>query len=101
MLRQSRLSTEYVRVLVSHKVAGAVVDPTADVGQAAFMIPGQEPTEDDWETSSWESSGDQHWLCCLVGPDGVALPRGTYDVWVRIADSPTFPNKKAGALVIF
>ena len=101
MLRQSRLSTEYVRVLVSHKVAGVIVDPTADVGQMSFMVPGHEPTEDDWQTATWESSGVQHWLCCNVGPDAVVLPKGSYDVWVRVADSPTFPNLKAGTLVIF
>lgn len=101
----SSLSKEYVRVRVFAKNAGAAVNPTADVVEMAFKSDGTEPSTPDWKTAAWETDAttdpDTYYARCLVGPGGtVTLTDGSYDVWVRVTDSPEIPVKKAGRLVV-
>jgi hypothetical protein len=105
VLTISSLSKEYVRVRVAAKNAGAVVNPTADVVEMAFTLADAEPTTPDWKTASWETDAatepDTYFARCLVGPGGtVTLADGTYQVWVRVTDSPEIPVKKSGVLVV-
>ena len=89
----------------SAKDNGATVNPTADTVQMAFISGGAEPAGGDWKTAVAETDGttnpDTHLARCLVGPGGTAtLADGTYDVWVKIADSPETPVKKSGVLIV-
>jgi hypothetical protein len=98
----SAASLQYVRVPVAAKVAGAVVDPTADVVTMAFMAGGT-PTTGDLKTASWETdpttSPPTYSARCLVGPGGaVTLTAGLWSVWVKITDSPEIPLLHAGSL---
>jgi hypothetical protein len=104
-LTVSSLTTEYVRVQVAVKDSGEFVDPTSDLVQMAFPLPGVEPSGGDWQAASWESdvgtTPPSYFARCLVGPLGtVILADGTYDVWVKITDTPEIPVRKVGALVV-
>lgn len=97
----SVLSKEYVRVKVSASEAGAAVDPTTDTVVMAFPVHGVAPVTGDWKAASWETAGSAFYARCLVGPSGtVTLAVGSYDVWVKVTDSPEVPAIKAGQLKI-
>lgn len=102
----SVLDLEYVRVPVSAKTAGADVNPTSDTVVMAFTaIPGVDPVGGDWKTSSWETDAtttpSTYYARCLIGPGGtIALAVGSYQVWVKVTDSPEVPVKRAGVLVV-
>lgn len=106
-LALSSLSTQYVKVPVVATSAGAVVDPTADTVQFAFVAIGTVPGTSDWKAGSWEKTGAiasntfQCWARCLVGPSGSANPGvGVWDVWVKIFDNPETPVIYAGQVNI-
>lgn len=101
MLRISTLDTEYIRVPVAAKEAGAVVDPTGDTVQMAFPLAGVDPVSGDWKTASWETAGTTYYARCLVGPTGdVTLTDGLYDAWVKVTDTPEVVVRKAGQLQV-
>jgi hypothetical protein len=101
----SALSLEYVRVPVAAKQSGLVVDPSADVVKLAFTAAGVDPVSGDYKTSSWETDAtttpSTYYARCLVGPAGtVTLAAGTYQVWVKVTDSPEIPVKRSGTLIV-
>ena len=101
----SALSLEYVRVPVAAKQAGAVVNPTADTVTMAFSAAGVDPVAGDYKTASWETDAtttpSTYYARCLVGPAGtVTLAAGTYEVWVKVTDSPEIPVKRSGTLIV-
>jgi hypothetical protein len=103
-LEISSLSKEYIRVPVSATAAGVPVNPTADVVQMAFVTSG-EPAGGDWKSADWETNAETspptYYARCLVGPGGtVTLADGTYQIWVKVTDSPEVPVKRAGVLVV-
>jgi hypothetical protein len=105
MLIQSVLSVEYVKVPVSAEESGAAVDITADVVEMAFPLQDVAPVSGDWETAAWETDAtttpDTYLARCLVGPGGAAtLVVGTYDVYVRVTDTPEVVVRRAGNLKI-
>ena len=67
----------------------------ADTVQMAFTpltYPETSPTS--WITGSWVTfPGPAYWAQALVGPanGGTALSLGTYQVWVKVTDSPAVP----------
>jgi len=95
-LSQSSLSTPYVQTLITVQSASSY-NPTSDTVQFAFpalTYPPASPT--NWVTGSWVTyPGPAYWAQCLVGPaagaGGTALSLGTYQVWVKITDSPEVP----------
>jgi hypothetical protein len=98
----SASSTEYVRVPVSAKASGSVVDPTADTVVMAFIAGTSTPGVSDWKTASWETDAttdpDTYYARCLAG-SAVTLTAGTtYMVWVKVTDSPETPIKRCGLL---
>ena len=71
----------------------------------AFTAAGVDPVGGDYKTSSWETDAtttpNTYLARCLVGPGGtVALAAGTYEVWVKITDSPEIPVLRSGTLVV-
>jgi hypothetical protein len=97
----SRLSTEYVQVQVTFTVSGAQVNPTGDTVQMAFTHGGALPGVSDWHTASWETAGTVHYAQCLVGPSGgVVLAPGTWNVWLKVTDSPEVPVRSPAQLQI-
>lgn len=105
MLSQSALSLEYVKVPVAARESGAAIDITSDVVEMAFTLQDVAPLSGDWEAAAWETDAtttpDTYLARCLVGPSGTAtLTAGTYDVWVRVTDTPEIVARKAGNLEI-
>jgi hypothetical protein len=91
----SAQSRQYVKVPVTAKLAGAVVNPTSDVVQMAFALMGG-AAPGTWSSAAWEtdsSTSPATYLArIMVGPGGtVALTAGIYDVWVKVTDSPEIP----------
>lgn len=102
MLELSTASTEYLRVPISAREAGAPVDPTADTVNLAFTTGGT-PGEDDWRAGSWETDPttdpDTHYARCLIGPAGTGtLAVGQWTIWVRIDDNPEMIVRRVGLL---
>lgn len=97
-----RETVEYVRVPVKATEAGLPVDPTADAVTMAFEREGSRPTT--WHTAEWETDATavplKHYVRCIVGPGHVELVRATYNVWVKIVDSPEIPVLLSGVLII-
>ncbi len=91
---QSVLSTNYVQILVTVQSPGSY-SPVGDVVQMAFTpltYPPTSPTS--WVTGSWTTfPGPAYWAQALVGPanGGTALSLGTYQVWLKVTDSPAVP----------
>lgn len=101
----SSLSTEYIKCQVEFTVAGVVTDPSTDTVQMAFVAPGTDPVSGDWTAASWESdittpSKPIRYVRCLMGPGAKVLAKGSYTVWVKIADNPETPAKPAGLLEV-
>jgi|SRR6185295_9897766 len=100
----SHLSLEYVKVPVGVVINGVTYDPHLDVITMAFPLRGVDPVVGDWKAASWEADGDGGWLArCLVGPaPGVIqlAANTTYDVWLKITDSPEVPVRKVGLLEV-
>jgi hypothetical protein len=102
IVAQSVLDTEYVLVPVAAVFNGALYNPTGDAVAFAFMVSGN-PGVSDWHTGEWENTGVATYAArCLVGPanGGVALPVGTYSLWVKITDAPEIPVNEVGILSI-
>jgi hypothetical protein len=100
-LTQSVLSTEYVSIGVSFTVANNAIDPTGDDVSFAFCAPGVEPASGDWHAGSWAEGGPPYLAQFLVGPSGqVTLTAGTWEVWIKVQDTPEVPVKHAATLTI-
>ncbi len=100
----SSLSLEYVRLPVSAKDSGAMVNPTGDAVAMAFMASGS-PAGGDWKTASWETDATTtpptYYARCLVGPSpGNPLAPGTYMIWLRITDAPEIPARPVAPLIV-
>lgn len=103
----SSLSKEFVKVRVSGRRGGAVIDPTGYTVEFAFTAaatPATEPDEADWVVGSWETDATQenHYHArCLVGPSGaITLANGTHDVWVRFDDTLERPVRRVGRIIV-
>lgn len=101
----SSLSKEYVKVQVSATEGGAPVNPTADTVEMAFKTAPTLPAGGDWKAATWETDNagptPVYYARCLVGPGGtITLAAGTYDVYVRVTDSPEIPVFDVGKLVV-
>lgn len=102
----SVLATQYVKCQISATEAGVTSDPSTGTVEFAFISEannGSSPTSGDWKSGSWETGTfGGYWGRCLVGPTGgvIALPVGSYDVWVRVTKSPEVVVKMVGTLVI-
>jgi hypothetical protein len=101
MSQSSVLSTEYLKVPVTFTVAGADIDPTGDPVQVALPVHGTDPVSGDWVTGSWEVQGSTRWARILIGPGAKVLAKGTYDVWVKVTDSPEVPALKGGTHIVY
>ncbi len=102
-LSQSSLSTKMLQILVTVK-SPAGYNPTGDVVQMAFTpLTYPETSPASWVTGSWTTfPGPAYWAQALVGPanGGTALPLGTYQVWLKVTDSPTVPVEQPCLLTI-
>lgn len=101
----STASLEYVLVPIAAKASGVVVNPTADTVQMAFLTASTAPVAGDFKSASWETDAttdpDTYYARCLVGTGGaVALAAGTYNVWVKVTDSPEVPVLHCGYLKV-
>lgn len=72
----------------------------------AFVAHGATPGFSDWQSAVWktDTTGNvpAYFACCLVGPGGtITLVAGTYDVWVKISDSPEIPAILSGQVQVF
>lgn len=100
----SAASTEYVRVPVSARASGSVVNPTGDTVTMAFMSTAANPGDSDHKTASWETDAtttpDTYYARCLVGPAGVVTLTAatTYRVWVKVTDTPEVVLRPVGSL---
>ncbi|GAC1519390.1 MAG: hypothetical protein NVS2B16_25650 [Chloroflexota bacterium] len=99
-------SLEYVRVAVATSLSGASVNPTGDVVQMAFTVPGTSPIASDWKTASWEidatTTPSTYYARALVGPGAgvITLTPGTWDAWIKIVDNPEIPAKHSGPIQV-
>lgn len=106
MFTLSALSTEYIPIQVSASVNGqSGYNPTSDAVSMAFINGTANPQTSDWHTASWQTysspSGASYIAVCLVGPTGgVVLSVGTYNIWLKITDSPEVPVRQVGILQI-
>lgn len=100
MIELAALTNEYIRVQVSAKEDGVPVNPTADVVELAFMTSGS-PGTSDWVTGEWETDATTNPDTYYARRLTLALAPGSYDVWVRIHDSPETVVRKAGPMILF
>jgi hypothetical protein len=98
----SVLSEQFIVVPVTLARSGAPYDPTADAVSFAFTAPGKQPVSTDWVNGQWETTPRGTYNAkCLVGPTGaIALPVGTYLIWVRVTDNPEVPVRQVDTLVV-
>ena len=102
----SHLSTQYVLIPVSATKNGSSYNPTSDTVQFAFApTPTYVPQNSDWVSGSWITNSSNilypYSAQCLVGPGGTtSLGLGTYQIYIKISDSPETPVLVAGQLVV-
>ena len=103
MINISVLSKDFIRVPVSAEEDGLAVDPTGDVVEMAIVTASTDPVGGDWNTAAWETAGSIYYARLLVGPGSSfgALSAKTYDVWVKVTDSPEIPAMRAGPLQVW
>lgn len=96
----SDLSTVFIKSRIVATKNGAAYNPTGDVVEVAFKLPGVDPAGPDWHAASWETAGTAYYARLLVGPvGGLVLAVGTYIMWIRITDSPEVPVLDAPGFV--
>jgi hypothetical protein len=104
MYSQSVLSTVYVQIPVTAQGTAGAWNPTGDTVQFAFTpvtYPVTSPTS--WAAGTWATfPGPAYRALCLVGPGagGTALSIGTWQVWLKISDSPEVPVLQPSLLQI-
>lgn len=104
----SSQSKEYLKVPVSARDSGGVVDPTGSPVAFAFLAPEVTPdvattwTSGSWETATQPGTGaDIYKARCLIGPSGaITLSAGSYDVWIRVTHNLEAVMRKAGSIRI-
>lgn len=94
----SALSREYVHVAVTAAdVDNTPVDPSSSAVEIAIVTAGTSVADGDFDDATWDALGDDPYVAkVLVGPGGspsvTTLTAGTtYDVYVRVTDSPEVP----------
>jgi hypothetical protein len=96
----SDLSTVFIKSRIIATKNGASYNPTGDVVEVAFKLPGVDPAGPDWHAASWETAGTAYYARLLVGPaGGLVLAVGTYRMWIRITDAPEVPVLEAPGTV--
>ena len=91
------ISTEYARV----KLTADVTLNTQTVELAFLTSSTAEPASGDWHTATWLGTADTtRYAGVLVGPNGLVLAEGVYQVWWRITDTPEVPARNAGRITI-
>lgn len=103
MLYVANTSLEYVRVPVSATEEGITQNISTTVVSMAFLAEGSDPPSSGsaaWKSAGWETdestTPDTYYARALVGPGGVQqLTAGTWDVYVKITDSPEVVIRKA------
>lgn len=100
-------SRVFVPATVTATSRGLPYNPTGDVVQFAFTASGASLAGATWVAGEWDGdspvpgTSSDYTALCLVGPGGtVALPVGTYQVSVKITDSPEIPVLSAYLLKI-
>ena len=97
----NRNSKEYLPVQVSATKEGVSFNPTGDSVQIAIPKTNVQPVSGDWKSASWDSYDGEYFARILVGPGGDIVPLpGTYDIYVKVTDSPEVPALYAGKLII-
>lgn len=102
----SSTSREHVLVSVSATEAGVTQDPTGDTVEFAAVAPGTEPsswTAGAWETDTSTDPDTYHARILVSGVGGggdLTLADGTWDLWIRITDSPERPSRRVGTLIV-
>ena len=108
-LTMPSVSTQPVQQQILAISGGLPYNPSADAVAMAFILlpqygPPPDPQSGDWHTATWETDANPvtYWASCLVGPanGGTALSLGTYQVWLKITDSPTVPVEQPCLLTI-
>lgn len=100
MLTISSRNTRYIKVPVTARVAGVLVDPTGDVVTMAFVAAGTQPVDDDFEAASWETETDGTTTTYLARRLAAELAVGRYDVHVHVEHSPEIVEELSGPLVV-
>lgn len=93
-IEMSSQSRQYVKVPVTAKLAGVLLNPTTDVVKMAFSPMGSAPST--WTSATWETDSTTtpatYLARMMVGPGGtIQLARGTFDIWVQVTDNPEIP----------
>lgn len=93
-IEMSSQSRQYVKVPVTAKLAGVLLNPTTDVVKMAFSPMGSAPST--WTSATWETDSSTtpatYLARMMVGPGGtIQLARGTFDIWVQVTDNPEIP----------
>lgn len=105
---RSRTSLQYVDAIVTALFRGEPYNPTSDVVQFAFTVPGAPLTDSTtWYAGLWDGTEvlpgtDADYVAlCMVGPGGTTtLAPGQYQVSVKVTDNPEIPVLPAYILKI-
>ncbi len=91
-------SAEYLKVTVT-----ADVSLSAQAVSIAVIPARTRPETGDWISATWMgSAGTTRNAAILIGPGtSNVYPLGTYDVWVKVGDTPEIPTDDAGRLTIY
>lgn len=101
-MRQSVLSTDFIRVPVADQLDATADPTTGTVPSLAFVALTADPIVGDWHSGTWETLGTTYYARALVGPGGVALAEARYKVWVKWTDADGTPVCRShGVLDIF
>lgn len=100
------ISTMNVKVPVSaSQLPGTITNPTAWPVYMAFAT--SEPTAPSapgggsgWNVASWQTSNQNYYAVCLVGPEagGVVVATGSWTIYVQVGDATTTANGEVPVL---
>lgn len=94
-------SSEHVHVPVSASTAaGDLIDLSADTVEIGFLAEGADNSTTSWNAAAWESGASGTVASVLVGPTGVVLAPGLYQVRVRVTTQTEQPTMSAGWLSV-
>lgn len=77
-------SSQYIAIDISLLTAGMTENPTLSPVNIAFIAGPTQPQSSNWITAQWAGDTTPYIAQLMIGPNGIALSQGTYQIWAQV-----------------
>lgn len=101
VVRIAQVSSQPLAADITTIAAGMTFNPTSYPVNFAFISGPTEPQNTDWHAGSWSSTQLPYIAQILIGPNGLQISPGRYQVWVQVISPAQVPVVPVGFLEIY